>query len=127
MLFTILLGIVLVVVSFKSYIECYCMYDGVVTEAVVESTIQKKTAKKSGQRYYVVNYTYEADESMYHGEQIMRSNMREGKALKIYYDKANPEKSGILQVDTITVVLGIVFFTVGLLAMIATVKKSVRV
>ena len=118
MLFTILLGVVFIVVSFKSNIECYMIYDGVMTEAVVENTIQKKSRNKNGQRYYIVNYIYEVDESMYHGEQIVHRHMSQGEKLKIYYDKNNPQQNGILELNMYSMLAGIIFSVAGIVFLI---------
>ena len=123
-LLTILLGIVFIIISFKSYIECYSIYDGIITEAVVESTIQQSVRDSSGQKYYVTNYIYQVGDSTYHGNQIVHNKIREGKQLKIYYDKTNPEQNGIMEVNIYSMCGGIIFLMIGIVFFIRELKNN---
>lgn len=70
------------------------MYDSATTEAEVKM-VDKRNYE--GRDNYHMKYVYQVDGATYHGKAILGHKVFVGNTLEIYYDKNNPENSGLLK------------------------------
>ena len=114
MCITLVFAIVLMVMAFKPYLDKNLFRPGVETQAVVKSTVKDRSTGTNSQQHFVTYYNYEVDGVIYEGHQVVSHNIKEGTTLKIYYERDHVEKSALLEVHMVALLIGFLFAVVSL-------------
>ena len=114
-IFTVLIGIVLIVASFKSHLIAL-LKDYEIVTARATSTINYR--KSTNYNYhYKTFYTFEVNNEKIEDSDYSNKHL-EDEDIKIYYNKNNVKDNGIVQIYKIALIIGSIFTLLGVIFLV---------
>lgn len=119
----LIFSIFLIVYSFWSYINCFVFKSYKVTDGVVEDVSLQSYSSDTSQHYTSISFHFTVDGKTYNGSAPSYNKHKANDTIRIYYDENNVTQNGIIEVNKMLLIAGILF---GFMSILFLANKSVR-